>query len=133
MRICPRVSTGRRSRLPSNGRLLQLVALAHTVVGAAFYRDELLAIGHDGVAGAVPYRGPNATAFWILVPSPLLWILGRLLNRAEEAGDKEALRSASRLGLASALLACLCLPISGFWAWVAISLRGLRDARRMGS
>jgi hypothetical protein len=65
------------------------------------------------------------------VPSPLLWILGRLLNGAEQAGDHEALRNASRLGLASAVLAALCLPVSGFWGWVAISLRGLRDARRM--
>lgn len=109
------------------------MALAHTAVGAVLFRDELQAIGRDGVAGAVPYRGPQATAFWFLVPSPLLWILGRLLSAAEQAGDQEALRSASRLGLASALLAALCLPISGFWAWVAISLRGLRDARRMPS
>jgi hypothetical protein len=81
----------------------------------------------------VPYRGAKATAFWFFVPAPLLWILGRLLSRAEEAGDEEALRSASRLGLVSGLVAGLCMPISGFWAWVAISLRGLRDARRMGS
>jgi hypothetical protein len=127
------VSDGSDSRLPSNGRLLQLVAVAHAAVGAAFYREELQAIGRDGVAGAVPYRGPKATAFWFLVPSPLLWILGRLLSKAEDAGDAKALRSASRLGLASALLAVLCLPVSGFWAWVIISLRGLRDARRMAS
>jgi hypothetical protein len=121
------------SRLPGNGRLLQLLALAHTAVGAVFFHDELGRIAHDGVAGAVPYRGPKATAFWFLVPSPLLWILGRLLNRAEEAGDTQALQSASRAGLASALLAVLCLPVSGFWVWVGISLRGLRDARRMSS
>lgn len=120
-------------RLPHNGRLLQLVALAHALVGAVFYRRELRTIGRDGIAGAVPNRGAKATAFWFLVPSPLLWILGHLLNRAEEEGDAEALRSASRLGLASALVAVLCLPISGFWAWVAISLRGLRDARQMRS
>jgi Family of unknown function (DUF6463) len=127
------VSPRPQSRLPGNGHLLQLVALAHTAVGAVFYRDELRAIGRDGVAGAVPNRGPKATAFWFLVPSPLLWILGRLLHRAEDAGDVEAVRSASQIGLASALIAVICLPISGFWAWVAISLRGLRDARRMGS
>ncbi|HEY1458265.1 MAG TPA: DUF6463 family protein [Solirubrobacteraceae bacterium] len=120
-----------QSRLPGNGRLLQLLALAHTAVGAVFFHEELRTIARDGVAGAVPYRGPKATAFWFLVPSPLLWILGRLLSRAEEVGDTQALQSASRAGLASALTAVLCLPVSGFWVWAAISLRGLRDARRM--
>lgn len=127
------MSTRPRPHPPSNGRLLQLLALAHTVVGAAFYRDELREIGRGGVAGAVPFRGPKATAFWFLVPSPLLWILARLLHRAEQAGDAEALRDASRVGLASAIVAIICLPVSGFWGWLAISLRGLRDARRMGS
>jgi hypothetical protein len=127
------MSARRRALLPSNGRLLQAVAVAHAAVGAAFYREELRQIGQDRVAGAIPYRGPKATAFWFLVPSPLLWILGRLLHRAEAAGDAEALRAASRVGLASSILTVACLPVSGFWAWVAISLRGLRDARRMGA
>lgn len=108
-----------------------MVALAHTAVGAVFYREELRQVAADGVVGAVPYRGPKATAFWFLVPSPLLWILGRLLNDAENAHDADALRRTSQIGLASAVLATACLPISGFWAWVAISLRGLRDARRI--
>ena len=118
-------------RLPGSGRLLQAVALGHTIVGIAFYRDELGGIRRDRVVGAVPYRGPRATAFWFLVASPLLWILGDLLNRAEQAGDSDALRQASRVGLLSSVLAVICMPISGFWTWVVISLRGLRDARRM--
>jgi hypothetical protein len=123
----------RRPRLPGNGRLLQLVALGHAAVGSVFYREELRTIAGDGIAGAIPYRGPKATAFWFLLPSPLLWVLGGLMRRAEEAGDGKALREASRVSLASAIVAVVCLPVSGFWAWLAISLRGLRDARRIGS
>lgn len=123
----------RRSRLPGNGRLLQLVALAHAAVGSVFYSEELRTIASDGIAGAIPYRGPKATAFWFFLPSPLLWVLGGLMKRAEEAGDGQALREASRVSLASAIVAVICLPVSGFWAWLAISLRGLRDARRIGS
>jgi hypothetical protein len=125
--------TARRPRLPGNGRLLQLVALAHAAVGSAVYREELQAIGEDGIAGAIPYRGPKATAFWFFLPSPLLWVLGGLMRRAEGAGDGRALREASRVSLASAIVAVICLPVSGFWAWLGISLRGLRDARRIGS
>jgi hypothetical protein len=123
----------RRPRLPGNGRLLQLVAFGHAVVGSAVYREELQTIAGDGIAGAIPYRGPKATAFWFFLPSPLLWVLGGLMRRAEDAGDGQALREASRVSLASAIIAVICLPVSGFWAWLAISLRGLRDARRIGS
>ncbi len=122
-----------RRRLPGTGHLLQLIAGAHAAVGSALYRKELREIGRKGVLGAVPYRGPRATAFWFLFPSPLLWMLGRLVGRAEAAGDAEVLRSVSRFGVLCAPIAIACLPLSGFWGWLAVSLRGLREARRMGA
>ena len=123
----------RHPRLPDNGRLLQLVALGHALVGSAVYREELRMIAGDRIAGAIPYRGAKATAFWFFLPSPLLWVLGGLMRGAEEAGDGQALRKAHWVSLVSAIVAVICLPVSGFWAWLAISLRGLRDARRIGS
>lgn len=122
-----------RPELPGTGRLLQLIACGHAGVGSAIYRKELREIGREGIVGAVPYRGPRATAFWFLVPSPLLWMLGRLLDRAEAAGDAEVMRSVSRFGVICAPIAIACVPLSGFWAWLAVSLRGLREARRMGA
>ncbi len=98
-----------------------------------FFRGELRSIVRDRVVAAVPFRGPKATAFWFLVPSPPLWLAGRLLSDAEEAGNAQALRTASRLGVVSALVCIACLPISGFWVWLMISIRGLRTARRMRS
>ncbi len=112
--------------MPGSGRLLQLLAVAHTAVGAVFYRKEIRAIARDGVIAAVPNRGAKATAFWFLVPSPLVWIAGRLVRSAEGTGDVRALRTAHRVGAASALAAIICMPVSGFWAWLIISLRGLR-------
>jgi hypothetical protein len=113
--------------------LLRWLAIAHAAVGAAFYRRELGSIARDGVVAAVPYRGPKATAFWFLVPSPLLWMAARLLSDAEESGDAEALRAVHRVGLVSALICIVCMPISGFWGWLILSLRGLRQAREMRS
>jgi hypothetical protein len=113
----------------NDGLLLKTLALAHAVVGLAFYRGELAAIRRDGVFAAVPYRGPRSTAFWFLVPSPLVWIVGSLIGRAEAAGDWDAVRRAHRTGLASAALAVACMPLSGFWGWLAISARGLWRAR----
>ena len=118
---------------PGAGRLLQGLALAHTVVGAAFYRNELRSIARDGVVAAVPNRGGKATAFWFLIPSPLVWIAGRLLDAAEEVGDVSAQRTAHRVGAVSAFAAIVCMPVSGFWGWLIISLRGLRKLRGAGS
>jgi uncharacterized membrane protein YhaH (DUF805 family) len=102
------------------------------MVGICLFRRELRSIGRDGLFGAVPYRGPKATAFWFLVPSPLIWIIGGLVSRAEMAGDRAALRRAHRLSLLSAAIAVLCMPVSGFWGWLAVSARGLRDCGRPG-
>jgi hypothetical protein len=120
------------SSLPGNGRLLSLLALVHAMVGAIFYRRELRAIARDGIVGEVPYRGPKATAFWFLVPSATIWQTGSLMSRAEESGDAEALRNAGLIGLVSAAIAIVCMPVSGFWGWLAISARGLLQAREMG-
>jgi uncharacterized protein DUF6463 len=117
--------------LPGTGRLLQLVAIGHALVGAAVYRDEWRQIGRDGVFGAVPYRGPKATAFWFLAPAPVLWMVAGLTRGAEQAGDAEALRKTSRTSALSALAAAALVPFSGFWVWLAISVRGLREARRI--
>jgi uncharacterized protein DUF6463 len=122
-----------RSSLPGNGLLLRLLALAHLVVGAGFYRRELRSIGRDGIVAGVPYRGPKATAFWFLVPSAAIWQAGSLMSRAEDADDARALRNASGIGAVSAGIAIVCLPVSGFWVWLAISARGLRQAREMRS
>ena len=120
--------TGGR-RLPETGRLLRGLAFSHAAVGLAIYRRELRAIVGDGVANAVPYRGPKATAFWFLMPSPPIWLVGRLLSSAERAGDVEAVRAVNRVGAACAAVAVVCMPVSGFWGLLAISLRGLWHAR----
>jgi hypothetical protein len=119
-----------RRDIPHSGRLLQWLALAHTAVGVGLYRRELRLIGRDGVLAAVPNRGAKATAFWFLVPSPLVWIAGQLVSAAEEAGDQKALRKAHRVGAVSAAAAIVCMPFSGFWGWLIISLRGLQRVQR---
>ncbi len=112
-----------------DGALLRLLAIAHALVGIAFYRRELRSIGRDGFLAGIPYRGPKATAFWFFIPSPLVWIIGQLVSDAEEAEDWDAVRAAHRVSLVSAAVATLCLPVSGFWGWLAISVRGLRRAQ----
>ncbi|HEY2479657.1 MAG TPA: DUF6463 family protein [Solirubrobacterales bacterium] len=117
------------SRGPSNGRLLQLIALGHAVVGALVYPRELGEIGRRRLVGSVGFRGGRSSAFWFMAPAPLLWMLGGLLHRAERADDADALRSTSATSLICAVIATICMPVSGFWLWIGVSARGLRDAR----
>lgn len=119
-------------RLPTTGRCLQLLALGHAAVGAVAYRRELRQIGRRGLLGSVGFRGDRSSAFWFLMPSPLLWGLGRLMHRAELAGDADAVRAASRTGLATAIVGAACMPVSGFWLLIGLTLRGLREAARLG-
>jgi hypothetical protein len=123
-------ATAARRELPGTGRLLRWLAFAHAAVGTAFYREELRAIGREGIIAAVPNRGPKATAFWFLVPSPLLWMAAHLVSTAEDSGDADALRTVHRVGLASSVVCILCMPISGFWGWLILSVRGLRQIRK---
>jgi hypothetical protein len=85
----------------------------------------------EGVIGTVEFHGPNAEAFWFMAPALPLFMAGELVHEAEVAGDAEALRKASRLGVAGALISSICMPVSGFWVWLGISIRGLMRARRM--
>ncbi len=112
-----------------DGLLLRALAIAHALVGLVFFREEIGSIRRAGILAAVPHRGPRATAFWFLVPSPLVWVVGRLLSSAEVAGDWDAVRRAHRASLAGAALAVACMPLSGFWGWLAISARGLWRSR----
>jgi hypothetical protein len=120
---------GLRTRELEGGSLLQAIAVGHALVGMLVYRRELGGIARGRVFGAVGYRSPRATAFWFLVPSPLLWALGGLLARAEAAGEHEAVRSAARIGAATALTGVVVLPLSGFWGLLAVCVRTLRRAR----
>ncbi len=120
-------------RLPGSGRLLQLTSIGHAAVGVALYREELRAIARERVVGAVPYKGSKATAFWFVMSAPSWWLVGHLVGAAEEAGDENALRVASRVALAIASVGVMCTPVSGFWGLLLISLRGRRQARRVCS
>ena len=120
----------RLDSLPNEGALLRLLGVGHALVGIVLYRRELRSIGRAGVVAAVPAGGPKSTAFWFLVPSPLVWVVGRLVSDAEAAGDWAAVHRAHRLSLFSAAAAVLCMPVSGFWGWLAISARGLWRTRQ---
>lgn len=118
------------ARLPSAGRALQGIALAHAIVGVTAHRDSLRSIVGDGVMAAVPDRGDRATAFWFLSVSPLLWTTGRLLRSAEESADHAALRSVGVVVAGTGLVGIVTMPVSGFWAVAAAGLGALNAARR---
>jgi hypothetical protein len=124
---------GRARGTWGSGRLLQLTAAGHAAVGIQLYRRELRSLARDGVLAAVPYRGPQATAFWFLMSAPTWWLTGRLLSACEEAHDESAQRAARRVALAIAAVGVTCTPVSGFWGLLLIALRSWHLEQRSHS
>ncbi len=125
-------SGGVRAR-DRTGMLIQLAAIGHAAVGARLYREELRAIVNEGCLGAVPYRGSRATAFWFLMSAPAWWLIGRLVSAAEDGQEETVLRVARSTSLATATVGVICVPVSGFWALLLISLRSISRAPRIRS
>src|SRR5918997_7099034 len=110
----------------SPGTWLERIAVAHAAVGLTLYRAPLAEIVRDRVIGTVSDHGERATAFWYMIGAPLLWISGRLLCRAEANDDAIAQRYAGSMLVAAGATGAAAMPVSGFWAVVAVGIGALR-------
>jgi hypothetical protein len=110
------------ARSLSPGQAVTAVALGHGTWGAIAYRRELREIARAGLADTVGdgifndthARGPRAAAFWFMMITPVLGMGGYLADRAERAGDGQALKAAGRMVGATGLLGVTVMPRSGF-------------------
>ena len=110
------------------GRLLIATALAHVVVGVAVYHRQLRAICDDGILNAVMPHYDRRAAFWFLLFAPALLMLGQITNRAVESGDARTLKVVAWNLLAIGVVGVVLMPISGFWALIALVPLFLRAA-----
>ncbi|GHJ19745.1 DUF6463 family protein [Streptomyces albus] len=115
---------------PSVGKLLQVVAIGHGVIGAVQYRDTLAGMVRGGLVATVPERGDRAAAFWFMTAAPALWMGGRLLRSAEEHGDLAAQRATGATLLAVGALGAAAMPKGGFPALAGLGGVLLRRAWR---
>lgn len=111
------------------GRWLRWLNVSHAVIGIVAYRREFLGMASDGVAGSVSYRGERAGALWFVGSALPGWMVGRLVDVAAQAGDREAVRLAGLLGLAGGVGRAVVMPTVGAWLQVVVCARLVLDAR----
>ncbi len=114
-------------------------ALGHALVGVAVFHEALAAIARDGFVnavhpqllerGVVPYFDREA-AFWFMLYTPILVLIGLVTRRALEVRDVVLLRFIGWTLLATGGIGAVAMPISGFWIVVALGWLVLRAARR---
>jgi len=114
-------------------------ALGHALVGVAVFHEALADIARDGFVnaihpqllerGIVPYFDREA-AFWFILYTPILVLIGLVTRRALEVRDVVLLRFVGWTLLATGGVGAVAMPISGFWIVVALGWLVLRAARR---
>jgi hypothetical protein len=121
------------------GRLLMATALGHAVVGLVLFHAPLADIVRDGVVGAIGPRGSGGAltlafdreaAFWFLLFSPMLFLVGQITSRAAEAGDGPLLRLVGWSLVGNGIVGVVLMPISGHWIVAALGILVLRVAAR---
>jgi Family of unknown function (DUF6463) len=112
------------------GPLLMLTGIGHALVGVVLFHRPLAAIRDAGFFNAIQPPSYVATphfdriaAFWFLVFSPLLVLLGQLTSRAVRRRDTHTLDAIGWYLLAIGVVGVAVLPVSG--NWVLIGLGGL--------
>ena len=115
------------------GRLLMVTGIGHTLVGVVVFREALSGIFHNGFLNAFWPHFDRLSAFWFLLFSPALFMLGQITNRAVERQDAYTLRIVGCYLLGIAIVGVAALPISGFWIVIALAALILRAARRVES
>ena len=115
------------------GRLLMATGIGHTLVGVVVFREALAEIFHDGFLNAFWPHFDRLSAFWFLLFSPALFMLGQITNRAVERQDAYTLRIVGCYLLGMAVVGVAALPVSGFWIVIVLAALILKDARRVES
>ena len=127
-----------RQMSPPSPRLaINALAAGHTVWGLVAYRRDLPAMVRglpgsvgDGIFQEEHSRDGHAAAFWFMFAGPMLALFGRMYESAEEAGDRDAMRTAGRAVTAMSLAGWAAIPVSGFPGGLALGLWLTRRARR---
>jgi hypothetical protein len=104
------------------GPLMMVTAIGHAIVGAFLFSDPLSAMLREGVINSI--RPPmytaqphfdRAAAFWFLLLSPLLFLLGQIINHTERRGDTRSLRLIGWYLIGIGAVGSAILPLSGNW------------------
>ena len=114
-----------------SGHLLMVTAMGHTAVGILLFRDPLAAMLNDGFFNAIRPHFDRMAAFWFLLFSPVLFLLGQITNYAVGRSDAHLIRLVGFYLLGIGIIGVAALPLSGFWILIALTPLLLRAAYRV--
>jgi hypothetical protein len=101
---------------------MMVTAVGHAMVGAFLFSEPLSEMVREGVINSI--RPPmysaqphfdRAAAFWFLLFSPVLFLLGQIINHAATHGDTRSLRLIGWYLIGIGTVGSAILPLSGNW------------------
>lgn len=112
------------------GPALVLIGVGHAVCTLVLFPDGVATIVGRGVAGAITPDTPAEAqaAFWFGLFAPALVFMGWLASHALVAGDGVLLGLLAWFLVGTAVVGIVVMPVSGFWAVLAVGLLMLRVA-----
>jgi uncharacterized membrane protein len=116
------------------GPALVLLGFVHAAVTLVVFPDVLSELGARGVVGAISADAPGGLigAFCFAILAPVLVLLGWLTSHALATGDRVLLTALAWFLAGTGALGALLVPVSGFWALLAIGVVMLRASGRRG-
>lgn len=106
-----------------SGYVLVALGLGHTIVGIVKYRSPLVALFRDGYFNAATGHTDRLLAFWFLMFSAILLLLGHVTLYAAKTNDVNLIRLLCWYVACIGVAGAAALPRSPFW--IAIILAGL--------
>lgn len=104
------------------GSFMMVTAVGHAIVGAFLFSEPLSEMVREGVINSiqppmysVQPHFDRAAAFWFLLFSPVLFLLGQIINDALAHGHTRSLRLIGWYLIGIGTVGSAILPLSGNW------------------
>ncbi len=103
------------------GYILIALGIGHTVTGIFLFRPALAALFRDGFANAVLPHLDRRVAFWFLMFSVMLYLLGQITLYAAATDDTYLLKVVGWYVLGISSVGATAMPTSPFWIALIVS------------
>ncbi len=120
------------------GPLIMATAIGHALVGTFLFFEPLSAIAAEGVINSIQPPMYSAqphfdriAAFWFLLFSPVLFMLGQIINYAVSHRDASSLRLIGCYLVGIGIAGAAILPVSGNWLLLPLGAIVLKAAREV--
>jgi uncharacterized membrane protein len=114
------------------GPALIAIGMGHVVAALVIFPQGLADIVRAGVLDTIAVASPpeRQAAFWFILFTPVLALAGQVASQAVARDDRRLLATLAWYLTGIAALGALVMPVSGFWAVLAVGLVMLRTAHR---